>query len=324
MRILVTGATGFIGRHLCRSLLRLGYNVRGTFRSIQRTQASNSGVEWVPVPDINSETNWDTALRGVSVVVHLAAVAHQIGVPDCGVRQRFGAVNADGTRRLAECVAGNGDVKRLIFMSSIAAASVTNDEATSNYAQSKKAAEDAVKKELKDSLTDWCILRPTLVYGPGNPGNMERLFRLIDTGLPLPFGSIRNKRSFLYVGNLVSAIEQCLIEPLASHRTLCVSDGDSVSTPELIRSIADCRGRTVRLVRVPVLVLKALARVGDIAGTLSKRSIGWDSYSVQRLCASLTVDSAEMKNVLGWHPPFSFKEGLMLTLSAYRLTPDEL
>jgi nucleoside-diphosphate-sugar epimerase len=218
-----------------------------------------------------------------------------------------------------------GDIKRLILVSSIGAVATDGDESIrSAYGQSKKAAEDAVKGELQSTSTDWCILRPTLVYGPGNPGNMDRLFRLIETGLPLPFGSIRNRRNFLYVGNLVSAIGKCLFEPAARHKTFSLSDGDPVSTPELVRSIADCKSRKIRLVPVPVPLLEAFALLGDVAGAVFRRSIGWDSYSVQRLCGSLTVESLEIQEVLGWNPPFSFKQGLKLTLTPCPLVPHEL
>lgn len=316
MRVLVTGASGFIGRQLCQALLAKGYSVRGT----QRGDASNlsQAVEWVRIPDLAS-ADWTGLLQDCAYVVHLAALAHQLNrsVPS----QEFDRTNRAGTARLASAIAGTPSVRRLIFISSIGAVCSQSDlvvgEETpcrpdTDYGRSKLAAEREVQEILARSQSDWCILRPTLVYGPDNPGNMLRLMRLTRSGLPLPFGSVRNRRSFLYVGNLVDLIERCLQNPGASRRVFNAADAEVLSTPELIAHIAQVCGQRARLIPAPVWSLRLLGRLGDLTSKLAGRSVGIDSYSIDRLLGSLQVDIAPLKR-LGWTPPFSTVQGLQAT-----------
>jgi len=322
--LLITGASGFIGRHMVALLLAHGARVRGTSRNVLAETQRNSLVDWVSVGEIGPETDWTEALRGVEVVIHLAALAHQTDPRHQPDETAFMAVNAYGTRRLAEAVARSGSVRRLIFVSSIGAVTesctalvdeTVTPSPTSPYGRSKLAGERAVKDVLTGLPVEWCVLRPVLVYGPGNPGNMARLLRLVRTGMPLPLGGIQNQRSFVYVRNLVDAIECVAYQPGISKRVFHVADDQAVSTPELIRIIGGAAGCTVRLWSAPPVMLRAVARLGDAGSGLGLR-LGLDSYSLQRLESSLTVSNQLLKNATKWQPRASLAEGLRSTFCA--------
>lgn len=318
--ILVTGATGFIGRHLCAGLLDAGYAVRGAYRNSLPTADPDPRIEWVQAGELGPDTDWSFALDSVSYVVHLAGLAHQAGVNEEDISADFYRVNTEGTRSLAKAVAERASVKRVVFVSSIKALpknGCPSEEPDSIYGRSKKLAEGAVETELRGAASDWCVLRPCLVYGPGNPGNMARLLRLINSGLPLPFASIHNRRSFIFVGNLVSAIVSCLSHPGASRETFTVSDGEPVSTPELLEELSKSAGRRLRLFPLPMPVLKGVARCGDVIKYVTGVSVGWDSYSVERLCGSLVASCSDIQERTGWTPPFSKKQGLHITVQSY-------
>lgn len=320
--ILVTGANGFVGRHLAAAVTARGGRVRGAVR--RTPTGGETGVsEWAEVGDIGPATDWTDALRGVDTVIHLAALAHRTDPRRQPAEKEYMAVNAAGTRRLAEAVARNGGIRRFIFVSSIGAVTESSvddvDELAiprpvSPYGRSKWEAEEAVRETLGGTVTAWCILRPVLVYGPGNPGNMGRLFRLVRTGLPLPLGGIRNRRSFVYVGNLVDAIEAVTAAPSVLNRVFHVADEEIVSTPELIRLVAASGGSKARLWPAPKWSLAAAARCGDAAARLGL-STGLDSYSLRRLEDSLAVSSRSLREATGWRPRASLAEGLRATLS---------
>jgi nucleoside-diphosphate-sugar epimerase len=324
--VLVTGSTGFVGRHLCHALALRGYGVRGTYRLAPSTDGYAPEMEWVQVRDIGPDTDWQEALRGMNYVVHLAGLAHRLGADDKDLKEAFNHVNARGTARLADAIRGSS-VRRLVFISSAKAmvrdalAPGAANLPDSEYGRSKFAAEQAITQALADGDADFCILRPCLVYGPGNLGNMARLMRLINTGLPLPFGSIHNRKSFIYVGNLVAAIATCLTHPAASRRTFALSDGEAISTPELLYRLGRYSSRRVRLLPMPVPLMKAIAKVGDSIRRWTGISIGWDSYSVDRLCNSLTVNAQEFFDQLQWTPPYSMEEGIRITMSSAALPP---
>lgn len=316
-RVLVTGATGFIGRAVTSHLAARGYTVFGTRRPGAR--ACSGPVIWREIDDLLS-VDWSFLLEGLDFVVHLAALAHQINKPVAAAE--FDRANHQATAELARAVANSPSVRRLIFISSIGAVCsqsdlVVTEETPCNpdtdYGRSKRAAELEVQRILAGTTADWCILRPTLVYGPENPGNMLRLMRLTRSGLPLPFGSIRNQRSFLYVGNLVDLIVNCLQNPAASRQVFNVADTDILSTPELISRIARVCGQRARLLPAPVWSLRLLGRAGDLAAGLAGRSLGVDTYSINRLLGSLQVSGAALKSKLGWTPPYSTEQGLQET-----------
>jgi nucleoside-diphosphate-sugar epimerase len=319
-KILVTGATGFIGRHLCAVLLDAGYAVRGAYRNSLSTDL-DSRIEWMHVGDLGPNTDWSIALDGVKYVVHLAGLAHQVGVNEEDVSADFYRVNTEGTRGLAKAVAESPRVERVVFVSSIKALSKGEcpcEQPDSVYGRSKKQAEDALEQELRLTSSDWSVLRPCLVYGPGNLGNMARLLRLIHSGLPLPFASIRNRRSFIFVGNLVSAIITCLNQQGASRKIFTVSDGEPLSTPELLEKLSNAAGLRLRLFPLSVSVLKRIAALGDVIKNVTGFSVGWDSYSVERLCGSLVVSCSDMRKQTGWTPPYSNAQGLRITVQSYR------
>lgn len=318
--VLITGSSGFVGSFLSKRLKQKGYFVRAVVRN--RSVQESSG-EHVIVCDIAQNSNWDEMLAGIDYVIHLAALAHQINKPVAAAD--FDRVNHQATAELARAVANSTTVRRLVFISSIGAVCSSSEKVItprtepnpdSDYGRSKRNAELAVQQILSGTPQDWCVLRPTLIYGPGNPGNMLRLMRLTRSPVPLPFGSIRNRRSFLYVENLVDLIEKVLANPGASRQVFNVADAEVLSTGELVRQLAGVTGREIRLLPMPVSALRALGKCGDVVSRITGRAIGLDTYSVERLTSSLEVDISPLRTQLQWEPPFTTEEGLRRTLSA--------
>jgi nucleoside-diphosphate-sugar epimerase len=318
MKVLVTGGSGFVGMNLVRRLAVEGIAVRATHR--RDSPPPVPGVQWFSLPALDDARRLDEAVAGYDAVVHLAALAHQKGSAAKRLPE-FLRINTEGTRLLARSAA-RGSARRFIFVSSIAAVCTRSnapvDDRTPSapadaYGCSKLEAERALVSELEYGATDWCILRPPLVYGPDNPGNMRRLLRLMRTGLPLPLGAIRNRRSFLFVDNLVDAILNVLRYPQTVRSTYVLSDGSDFSTPELVRALAAAAGCRVRLMAVPVSVLTALGRAGDAMLALLGVSPGLDSTAVDRLVGSLPVDGTRFRQSFGWQPPVGLDRALQLT-----------
>lgn len=318
-RVLVTGAAGFIGRHLVPALQQEGYRVRAALR----VTASGPWDEVSLVGDIGPATHWDPALDQVDHVVHLAALAHRPPRDELRLREAYHRVNAEGTWRLAEAARAAG-VRRVVLLSSVAvtgsfASSPVHQETPpapdTPYGLSKAQAEEGLSRCLAEGRTDWCILRPPLVYGPGNPGNMARLLRLLRVPLPLPLGMIENRRSFCFVGNLTSATCAVLTAPAASRQVFLVADAEVVSTPELLRLLGKVSGYPVHLLRVPRGALAAAAAAGDLLGGLLQSNVGLDSHALGRLAGSLEVDASGLLRQLMWRPPYTLEEGLRLTIS---------
>jgi nucleoside-diphosphate-sugar epimerase len=312
MNILVTGASGFVGRTLLPLLQSAGNRVRG---AVRREHLFPGGVESCVVGDVGPATDWHEALTGMDAVVHLAARVHVMHDAESDPIAAFRAVNVAGTEHLARSAATAG-VRRFIYLSSVK----VNGEATTEqpfremdapapedaYGVSKWEAELALHRVALETGLEVAIIRPPLVYGPGVGANFLRLVRALDRGLPMPLGSLSNRRSLIYVGNLVDAIIACLENPAAAGKTYLVSDGEDLSTPELVRGIASALDRPARLIPVP----PALLRLGG-------RLLG-KGKEVDRLLGSLTVDSGAICSDLGWAPPFSLTQGLEATAGWYR------
>jgi nucleoside-diphosphate-sugar epimerase len=314
MKVLVTGASGFIGHTLCKHLLQSGWSVRAATRSASSVTAIPPGAEVARITSVDGATDWVEALGGVEAVVHLAARVHVMRESHPDPLAAFRTVNTEGTSRLAAMAAGAG-ARRIVYVSSI---KVNGEQTTSGpfteadvpspddaYGVSKWEAEQALWETARRTGLEVVVLRPPLVYGPGAPGNFNRLLRFIRLGIPLPLGSIRNQRSFMYVENLCDAIRACLQHPAAAGRTFLLSDGEDISTPELIRLLSHYLGRRSKLIPFPPSLLEAGAKVLGIRG------------EAERLLRSLRVDSSAIRQTLHWIPPYPLREGLRATAQAY-------
>jgi nucleoside-diphosphate-sugar epimerase len=287
--IAVTGATGFIGRHLCRYLSDQGHAVRALVRAPSRELAALPRLEQRVVEDFARFAGWAGALEGTRAVVHLAGFAHGRG-GDAALR----AVNVEATLRAAQGARG-----RFLYVSSakVHGERGSFDESSplapgERYAVSKAAAEERLRAVPALRLT---VLRPPLVYGPGVGANFLRLLQAIAHGVPLPLASVRNRRSFLYVGNLVHAIAACLEREASVGRTYLLADGPPVSTPALCREIGRALGRPARLFPFPPPLVP-----------------------VRALVSSLEVSDRAIRAGLGWQPPFSLERALRETAAWYR------
>jgi len=304
-RILITGATGFIGRALVPALLARGHQVISAVRPGHET--TQAGTEARLVGDIGPDTDWRAALDGVEAVVHLAARVHVMRETGRDPEAIYRQTNAEGTRRLAVEAAGAG-VKRLVFLSTVK----VNGEQTpagpfteadrprpaGPYALSKWAAEEALFEVAAKTSIETVILRPPLVYGEGVGGNFLSLLKLCRSAPPLPFSALGNARSLIYLGNLVDAIARALEHPAAAGKTFLVRDGEDLSTPELIRRTAAALGRPTRFFPLPLYFVRFLA---GIAGK---------SAAIERLLGSLRVDDGKIRRELDWTPPFTVLQGL--------------
>jgi UDP-N-acetyl-alpha-D-quinovosamine dehydrogenase len=297
---LVTGASGFVGTRLCARLVEDGqFRVRASSR---RAYSPPAGVEPCHVADVGPDTDWNTALAGVSVVVHLAARVHVMREASASPLEEFRRVNVAGTERLLRQALASG-VRRFVYVSSVKVNGESGSYSETDpprpespYAISKYEAERVVHT-FADRM-ETVIVRPPLVYGPGVRANFQALLRTVRRGLPLPFGSIRNRRSLVALDNLVDFILTCMVHPAAPGETFLVSDGDDLSTPDLIRRIARAFDRSPHLLPIPEpLLFAAAAAVG-------RRS------AAQKVLGSLRVDISKAGRVLGWVPPYSVDEEL--------------
>ena len=311
--LLVTGASGFVGQAVCRDAVGKGFSVRG---AVRRSTILPASVVSETVGDIDGKTDWCRALHGVHVVVHLAARTHEMGETDDDVMDQYRRVNVDGTRRLAQCAAEQG-VRRLIMVSSIK----VNGEYTpagnaffgtdapapeDPYGQSKWEAEQVLQKVSEETGLEAVILRPPLLYGPGVKANFFRLMQLVDRGVPLPLGGVRNRRSLMGLNNFSDLILHCVNDVRAAGKTFTVCDGDDVSSAELIRRLSTALEKPVRLLPVPEAMMRW-------AGQLTGKS-----EQVRRLCSSLQVDGTQVRDVLGWNSVSTMQEEFDRMVAWYR------
>ena len=304
-KILVTGATGFVGRALCAHLTQNGCEVHAAVRT------SSNGVQAshiVTVGEIGPNTDWAQSVAGCDVVVHLAARVHVMKEIVADPAALFDAVNTVATANLVRAAARAG-VKRFVFISTVK----VNGESTAPghtfketdipapqdaYAFSKYNAERGLKEYATQHGMEWVIIRPPLVYGPGVKANFAALANAAAWGWPLPLGSIRNQRSLVALDNLVDFIACCTQHPQAANQTFLISDGHDLSTPELVRQLARAAGSTARLPRISVALLKMAAAL------LGKKG------AVERMSESLQVDISKAQALLQWVPPVTVEQGL--------------
>jgi len=269
------------------------------------------GVVSFSVRGVDRDTDWVEALFGVGTVIHCAARVHVMDEPTAYPLTEFRRVNVDGTLNLARQAATAG-VRRFVFLSSIK----VNGEGTvlecpyreddqpaplDPYGISKYEAEEGLLALAAETGMQVVIIRPVLVYGPGVKANFLSMMRWLSRGIPLPFGAIHNKRSLVALDNLVDLIVTCIDHPAAANQVFLVSDGEDLSTTDLLRRMASALGKPARLLPVPAWLLEFGARL------LCKQDLA------QRLCGSLQVDISKTRELLGWTPPVSVDEGLRKT-----------
>lgn len=300
MRIAVTGANGFVGRAV---LARLGAGVEAV--PLVRRATGLPGE--IVVGDLGQEEIDPRMLAGVDAVIHLAARTHVMHETVSDPEAEYWRTNVAGTSALLDAALAAG-VSRFVFMSSVKAVAERSQPGApvgpdgqprpeDAYGRTKLAAEELVRRRCDEASVGWVILRPPLVYGPGVRANLERLVRLVGRGLPLPFGAINNRRSMVEVRNLADAAIIAARHPDATGQAFMVSD-TTLSTPDLVRAIADALGKPARLVPVPA---GAMRFVGRIAGR---------SDMIERLCGSLELDSRRTGDILGWEPAVAFGDSL--------------
>lgn len=308
-RILVTGAAGCIGRRICRALVAEGHDVSAVLRSQSSSTHLPAGVRIGWVGEIEPATRWPRELFAeVDAIIHLAAKVHAPRTEDSA--ESYRRTNVEATETLARAFAAAGTCGRFVYCSSVHAvcnfATDVVDEATACtpqtvYGRSKHDAELRLRKLAAATGLDVAIVRPAPVYGPELPGDLMKLLRLVARGWPLPLGAIDNRRSLVYVDNIVDALIRTALDPRAAGETFLVSDGDDVSLAELPRLYASALSRTPRSFSIAPRGIRLACSL------FGKRA------TAERLLGSLAVDSGRIRRVLGWKPPHNLRSGLSAT-----------
>lgn len=312
-RILVTGARGFVGRPLCDELVEKGYGVTGVVRTLKGEDSLHSGIDFKAVGDLEFFEDWAPLLTGADAVIHLAAKVHVMGADSAKALDEYRRANVVVTEKLLRAAASVG-VKRFVFLSSVKAlgegsrtpyTETSAAEPSDPYGVSKLEAEQAVTAGGNETGIETVTLRLPLVYGPGVRANFLRLLKMVEKGVPLPLSGVTNRRSMIFLENLVDVLQVCLHHEKAAGETFMVSDGDDFSTPGLIREIYRAMGKKPRLLPFPPLLLR-------VAGAMTGKG-----QEVSRLIGSLSVDTNLIRNQLGWVPPYTAEEGFARTVVWY-------
>jgi nucleoside-diphosphate-sugar epimerase len=311
--LLITGCNGFIGQALARRCLVEKKAVKGSARSVTKSNSLPEGVTPVIIKDVGPHSDWFKALSGVTEVVHLAAKVHNLKKSGDNSEEDYFRTNIAGTAHLARAAADAG-VRRMVFLSTIKVCGEGREEpyteadgsaAQDTYSFSKLEAENVLREISCRSQLETVVLRPPLVYGPEVGANFLRLIQLVERRVPLPFASVSNRRSLIFIENLVDAILSCLRQPEAAGKTYLVADSESPSTPELITQIAEMLGVPAKLFFFPPAALRW-------AATLFGKQKESD-----RLLGSLVADTSKIRREIGWSPKFAQREGLRATVEWY-------
>jgi len=311
--VLVTGATGFVGRIVVENLISRGHDVR----ACSRNHAANfhSSVEVIQTGYLSGDMDWEQVLQDVNIVIHLAARVHMMADLATDPVTEFRKVNTTASLNLARQAADAG-VKRFIFISSIK----VNGEDTNNgstfspddvhvptdpYGLSKYEAEQGLLVLAKETGMEVVIIRPPLVYGPGVRANFLSMMEWINKGVPLPLGAVHNQRSLVALDNLVSFIIHCVKHPKAANEVFLISDGEDVSTTVLLKKVANAFGKKAFLLPVPVSLMRFTAKL------IGKADVA------DRLFGSLQMDSSKARDLLNWKPVITMDEQLQKTAEAY-------
>jgi UDP-glucose 4-epimerase len=312
--VFITGSTGFVGGATLDRLVAENYKVTAALRSRSKTLQAN--VTEVHVDNIDGATNWGDSLEGTDVVIHAAARVHVMNDIEVDPLLAFRSVNVEGTLNLARHAAKAG-ARRFIFISSIKVhgegtlpgVAYTPEDIPAPkdaYGVSKMEAEQGLRDLSAATGLEVVIIRPVLVYGPGVKANFRNMMQWLDKGVPLPFGAIHNSRSLVALDNLVDLILRCIDHPAAANQTFLVSDGEDLSTTQLLRKLARALGRPERLLPLPSWIL------GGAATLIGRKNLS------NRLCGSLRVDISKTCALLGWSPPVSVDDALKATAKIFR------
>lgn len=307
-KIFVTGASGFIGHSLCKTLSNSNFLVRGSVRS-DDLFLTNNQIEYVSVGNIDHQTYWKDVLNGIDCIIHCAGRAHKMN--ENKNSNKYFLMNTESTKNLAEQAAEVG-VKRLIFLSTIKVNGEFTNKIGSNhkfyfndipnakddYAKSKLEAEKILFEISSRLGLEVVVIRLPLTYGNNVKGNLARLIKIIRKNIPLPLSNVENQRSMIGIDNLIDLLICCIDHPKANRRTFLASDGKDLSTPDLIKLIASSMGKKANLFPMPILMLKFL-------GLFFKRR-----REINRLIESLRIDNSYTKDILNWKPPVSVEEGI--------------
>ena len=311
--VLVTGANGFVGTALVPKLVGCGFEVRRLVRD--KNYKDNLKIKSFCIDDLDDVVDLTEPLKDVDVVIHLAARVHVMTDKHIDPLAEYRRVNVESTLNLARQAATLG-VKRFVFVSSIK----VNGELTRKdmlfkaddnpnpqdpYGVSKLEAEAGLMRLAKETGMEVVIIRPPLVYGPGVKANFLSMIKVLDRGIPLPFGNVNNKRSLVFVDNLVDLLATVIDHPKAAGQVFLVSDDYDVSTTTLLKSMSSALGKKAKLIPVPLFILKAIFYL------FTKRGLS------QRLLGSLGLDISKTKELLNWNPPVSFEEGISRTAKSF-------